>query len=162
MSSWITNPWSIFCDPHWELICCNKSHPGTLEIFTPPKIAVGTQFHVSHGTKTISVFLPADGEASSKLLPSSVYSLPGGSLQPENIYSCILKVTGQFWESQKRISINTSHSYHLRSSPCAGLNWSIIKIRFSFNPLTRKRWGARVVSVIKLLLHKLFLLWYHH
>ena len=25
VSSWDNNPWSNFCDPHWELICHNKS-----------------------------------------------------------------------------------------------------------------------------------------
>ena len=58
-----------------------------------------------HGTKTTPVFLPADGEASWSLLPSSVSLLSGGTVQPENTYSRILKVTGQVWESQKRISI---------------------------------------------------------
>ena len=58
-----------------------------------------------HGTKTTLVFLPADGEASWSLLPSSVSLLSGGTVQPENTYSCILKVTGQVWESQKRINI---------------------------------------------------------
>ena len=48
-----------------------------------------------HDTKTTSVFLPADGEASWSLLPSSVSLLSGGTLQPENTYSCVLKVTGQ-------------------------------------------------------------------
>ena len=62
---------------------------------TPPDIAVGTHFHARHGTKTIPVFLLADGEASWSLLPSSVSLLPGGTMQPENTYSCILKVTGQ-------------------------------------------------------------------
>ena len=56
-----------------------------------------------HGTKTTPVFLPADGEASWSLLPSSVSLLSGGTVQPENTYSCILKVTGQVWENQKRI-----------------------------------------------------------
>ena len=56
-----------------------------------------------HGTKTIS--LPADGEASWSLIPSSVSLLSGGTVQRENTYSCILKATGQVWESQKRISI---------------------------------------------------------
>ena len=32
-------------------------------------------------------------------------------MQPENIYSCILKVIGQVWESQKRITISTHHNY---------------------------------------------------
>ena len=58
-----------------------------------------------HGTKTSPVFLPADGEASWSLLPSLVYLLSGSTMQPESTYSCILKVTGQVWESQKRTSI---------------------------------------------------------
>ena len=58
-----------------------------------------------HGTKTTPEFLPADGEASWSLLPSSVSLLSGGTVQPENTYSCILKVTGQVWESQKQVSI---------------------------------------------------------
>ena len=45
MSSWDTNPWSNFCDPHWELICPTKWHPGTSAISTPPEIAVGMHFH---------------------------------------------------------------------------------------------------------------------
>ena len=142
MSSWDTNPWSNFCDPHWELICCNKWHPGTSEISTHPKIAVGTHFHMWHGTKTILVFLHADGEASWLLLPSSDSLLSGSTVQPESTYLCILKVTGQVWENKKRISINTNHSYHQRSFPWAGLNWSNNKIRFSFNQPNRKRWGA--------------------
>ena len=47
-----------------------------------------------HGTKTTLVFLPTDGEDSWSLLPSSV-SLPSdGTVQRENTYSRILKVTG--------------------------------------------------------------------
>ena len=48
-----------------------------------------------HGTKAIRVFLPADGEDSGSLLPSSVSLLSGGTVQTENTYSRILKVTGQ-------------------------------------------------------------------
>ena len=69
-----------------------------------------------HGTKTALVFLPADGEASWLLLPSLVSLLSGGTVQPENTYSCTLKVTGQVWESQKRISftlITGTTSIHL-------------------------------------------------
>ena len=47
-----------------------------------------------HGTKTTPIILPADGEASWLLLPSSVSLLPGGTVQPENTYSGILKVIG--------------------------------------------------------------------
>ena len=47
-----------------------------------------------HGTKTTPVFLTVDGEASWLLLSSLVSWLSGGTVQPENTYSCILKVTG--------------------------------------------------------------------
>ena len=100
-----------------------------------------------HGTKTTLVFLLADGEASWSLLPSSVSLLSGGTVQPENTYSRILKVTGQVWESQKMISINTNHSYLQRSSRYASLNWSNNTARFSFNQSNRKRWGAKLVDV---------------
>ena len=50
---------------------------------------------LEHGTKTTLVFLPADGEASWSLLPSLVSLLSGNTVQPENTYSCILKVTDQ-------------------------------------------------------------------
>ena len=75
-----------------------------------------------HGTKTTPVFLPADGEASWLLLPSLVSLLSDGTVQPENTYSCILKVTGQVRESQKRISINTATtSIHLPKPVSADL-----------------------------------------
>ena len=48
-----------------------------------------------HGTKTTLIFLPADGETSWLLLPSSVSLLSGSTVQSENTYSCILTVTGQ-------------------------------------------------------------------
>ena len=47
-----------------------------------------------HGTKSTLVFLPADEEASWSLLPSLVSLLSGGTVQPKNTYSHILKVTG--------------------------------------------------------------------
>ena len=53
-----------------------------------------------HGTKTTPVFLLTDGEASWSLLKSMVSLLSGSTVQPENTYSGILKVTGQAWESQ--------------------------------------------------------------
>ena len=46
-------------------------------------------------TKTILVFLPIDGEACWLLLPSPVFLLSNGTVQPENTYSSIFKVTGQ-------------------------------------------------------------------
>ena len=69
------------------------------------------------GTKTNPVFLPSDGKAFWWLLPSLVSLVLCATVQPENTNSCIVKVTGEVRESQKRISINTNHSYHQRSSP---------------------------------------------
>ena len=103
--------------PCWEIICCNILHPGTSEISTPPEKAVGAHFYAWHGTKTAPILLHANGEASWSLLPSLVYLQSGSTVQPENNYSCILEVTGQVWESQKRIIINTNHRYHQHSSP---------------------------------------------
>ena len=48
-----------------------------------------------YGTKTTPVFLPAGGEALWLLLPSWVSLLSGGTVQPENTYSLILKITDQ-------------------------------------------------------------------
>ena len=48
-----------------------------------------------HGTKIIPAFLPADEEASWSLIPSKVSLLSGSTVQPENAYSCILKVRDQ-------------------------------------------------------------------
>ena len=70
-----------------------------------------------HGTKTTSAFLAADGEASWSLFPSSVSLLSGGTVQPKSTYSCILKVTGQVWESQKKDEHQTNHIYDQRSFP---------------------------------------------
>ena len=61
--------WSNFCDPHWELICCEKWHPGSCEISTWPGIAVGVHFLAQHSNKTIPLFLPAHGEAAWSLFP---------------------------------------------------------------------------------------------
>ena len=55
-----------------------------------------------HGTKTTLVFLPADAESSWSLLSSSVSLLSDSTVQLENTYFCILKVTGPDWESQEK------------------------------------------------------------
>ena len=55
-----------------------------------------------YGTKTTPVFLPADGETSWSLLPSSIFLLSRSTVQPENTYSRTLKVTGQVLEGQKK------------------------------------------------------------
>ena len=67
----------------------------TLEISLQPEIALATHFHAQHGMKTFLVFLPADGEASWLLLPILVSLLSDSTVQPENTYSCILKVSDQ-------------------------------------------------------------------
>ena len=54
-----------------------------------------TERHARDGAKTTVVFLPADAEASHLVVLSLVSFLLGGAVQPENTYSCILKVTVQ-------------------------------------------------------------------
>ena len=78
-----------------DLVCHNESQPETSEISTPSEIAVGTHFDAQYGTKTTLVFLSDDGETSWSLLPSLVSLLSCSTVQPENTYSSILKVTGQ-------------------------------------------------------------------
>ena len=48
-----------------------------------------------YSTKTTPVFLPTDGEAFWSLFPCSVSLLLGNTMQPENTYSHIFKVTHQ-------------------------------------------------------------------
>ena len=60
-----------------------------------------------HDTKITLVFLPANGEVSYLLLPSSVSLLSGGTVQPKNTYSSILKVTGQVFISMLNINFIT-------------------------------------------------------
>ena len=74
---WDIDPWSNFCDPHWELICRNKWQLATSGISISPEIAVGTHFYARHGTKTTPVLLPTDGKAFWLLLLSSVSLLSG-------------------------------------------------------------------------------------
>ena len=103
-------------------INCETMHMSTRitsEISTPPEIAVGMRFHIcEHGTKTTPVFLPADGEASWSLVPSSVSLLSGSTVQPENTYSCILSQGDRSGlRKPKKDKHQTNHSYHQRSSP---------------------------------------------
>ena len=77
----------------------------TRNIHTTRKSCRETHFHVQHYPKTIPVFLPADREASWLLLPSYAFLLSYYQVvqcNQKNSYFCILKVTGQVWESQKR------------------------------------------------------------
>ena len=97
LSLWDTNAGSNFCDPHLELIWRNKWHLETLEVSTSLEITVGTHFHMWHGTKTTPVFLPVDGEASCLLLPKLISVLSSSTVQPENLYSCIVKAAGWAW-----------------------------------------------------------------
>ena len=106
-------------------------------------------------TATTSVHLPKSVSTDltkKSLLPSSVYLLSSNTVQSQNTYFCILKVTGQVWESQKRININTNHSYNRCSSPLVSLNRSNKKFRFSFNHPNKKRWGTWLVDDANLLI----------
>ena len=149
MILWDTNPWSNSCDLQWEFICHNKWHSETLEISTPPEIAVGSHFRAQHGPKTALLILPADGEASWSLLPLL-----------ENTYSCILLYVRPEIAKKRYTSALITAFTPISQSP--SLNWSNNKIKFRFNETNRKRWGVRLVNVKKHLPAKVFLLWYQH
>ena len=92
--------------------------------------------------------LPAGGDASWLLLSSMVSLLSGGTLQPENTNSCILKVTGQVWESQKRIGIKINLSYHQCSSPWLSLNWSNDSGSVLTNPIGKDGVGGWLIFIM--------------
>ena len=104
MSIWKSRPptgpekWT----PHLHVIPCNDK-----------KMCRAIRTHNCGSRKWLTIWnyppLPADGEAYWLLLPSLVSLLSDSIVQPENTYS--FKVTGQVWENQKRVSINTNHSY---------------------------------------------------
>ena len=130
MSSWDTNPWSNFCDLHWDLISRNKWHPGTSEISAPLEIAVRTQFHARHDTKTT----PADREAFWSLLSSSV------SCQAIQCNQKAPIPVSSWWQvksekAKKGSNIYINHSYHQPWSPRVSLNWSLIQIQPQSNPI---------------------------
>ena len=135
LSLWDTNPWSNFCDSHWELICRNKQHPGTPEISKPQETPVETHFYVWHGTHSIPALSPTDGDASWLLLSNLVCLLSERAVQSESAYSCIATVTGQVWVSQKVISISINNSYYQCSSPEVSLNWNNNSDEILTNPL---------------------------
>ena len=158
MSSWDTNPWSNFDDPHWELICHNKWHPGTLEISTPQEIAVGTHFHARHGTKTTHIF---SYWCRSLLVATSNFGLL--TIRPQSATRKHLFLYPQGDRPGLRKPKKDKHQ-HQSQLPAAfiSLSQSNNNIRFSFNQPIRKSWVARPVSVIKHLPHKVFLLWQPH
>ena len=74
-------------------------------MYTPSKIAVPTHFHAQRVTKNSLVYLPVDGEVSWSLQFWSPY-YQDNTVQPENTFTCILKVLGHLWKKQKKININ--------------------------------------------------------
>lgn len=86
-----TNACINSCGPHWKHICCNKWHQRCQKYLHHSK---ELQRQTWHSTKTV----PGIGEASWTILTSSIFLLSGGTVQLENTYSCILKVTCQIWE----------------------------------------------------------------
>ena len=120
----------------------------------PLEIAVGMHFHAQ-------IWHWWHKDASWSLLPSSVSLLSGGTVQPENTYSCILKVIGQVLQSQKdkhKHLITATTSIHLPKPVSTDL--TIKPDSLLTNPIARNRWGAKLVNVKHLPLEA-FLLWHH-
>ena len=100
------------------------------------------------GTKIPPVFLPAGGEASWLLLPSLVFLVSSGTVQPESSYSCILKSGLKKQNKKKRIRNNIDHSYHQHSSPWVSLKADVI-IQIQFYQPNWEKLGWRLINVMK-------------
>ena len=94
------------------------------------------------------------------MVPTSKFDLlitvSGGTVQPENTYSCILKVIDQVCKSQKTIIsklITYTTSAHLPKSVSTDLTKSD-----SILTSPKRKDGARLFDVIKHLANKVFLL----
>ena len=76
-----------------------------------------THLYVRCGTKITPVFLPADEEATWLLLPSSIFLLSGGIVQParKNLFLCLQGNRSDLRKPKKRISISINYSYGHRS-----------------------------------------------
>ena len=144
MSSWDTNPRSNFCEPHWELICRNKWHPGTSKISTPPEITVVTHFHTrtSHWNY-LSIFT---SWWTSLLFATSKFDLLTIRRQSATRKHLFPYLQGNSWGVRKPKKDNHQH-YHQRSSPYASFNWSNNKARLLFNQTNMKRWSTKLVDV---------------
>ena len=70
-------------------------------------------------------------------LYSSISLLSGSIVQPKNTYCCYLKVSGQAWESQKRISINTNQSNNQCLSPLFSTRLTIKSDSVFTNPIRK-------------------------
>ena len=128
MSSWGTNPWSDFCNPQWELIGHNKSHLGTSE--TSKNSRRDTVLCVNMALKLPQYFCLL---VEKPLFPSLISILSRGTVQPENTYSCIVKVTRQVWESQKRVSINNHGCIRIHlPKPISTVLYNYYYVRFLF------------------------------
>ena len=55
-------------------------------IFATLEKVIVTHFYAQHSTKSIPIFLPADGEASCFLLPSTDFVASSKTTQPENTF----------------------------------------------------------------------------
>ena len=154
MGSWDTNPCSNFCEPHWVLICHYKWHPGSSEMSTLPEIAVGIHFHAQHGTKTTWYFyLLMEKPLRCYFQVWSPYYQVALCNQKISVPVFSRWQVRRSQKAKRKISINTNHNYHQRSSPLVSLNRSNNKIRFRFNQ-PNKRCGVRLADAIKHLTHK--------
>ena len=161
MSSWDTNPLSNLCDPHWELICYNKWHPGTSEISTPPNSCRDTLPHAEMALKLPWYLYQLMEKCLGHYFQvwSPYYQVAQCNQKTPIPISSKWKVRSE--KIKKVISINTNHSYHQCPSPKSSFNWFNNKARFSFNQPNMKRCGVKLVDV-KHLPHRTVLLWHYH
>ena len=160
MRSWDINPWCNFCDPHWELICHNKWHPGTSKISTPPKIAVGTHFHPQMALKLSQyLYLLMERPLGRYFQVQSPYYQAAQCNQktpiPESTRWQVRSVKAK--KGSESTLITGTTSVHLPKVVSTGLTKSDLVLT---NPIGKDGvWGWSMQHNIP---HNIFLLWYHH
>ena len=160
VSLWDTNPWSNFRDPHWELICRKKWHPGTSEISMPAEVAAEPYFMCDMALKLYWQFYLLMEKPLGRYyqVRSPYYQMSQCNQKtPISVSSRWLVRSEKAQKEYTSTLIRPTTSVHLFKPVSTDLT-----IIFSFNQPSRKIWSARLVNVIKHLPHKVLLLEHHH
>ena len=105
--TWVSDrdiyPWGVFCEPHWELLCCNKWYPVAVCNITPMEIVPGTQFHVRVALNIYSCSYLWIKKPLGRLFQIWSPVLSDEIVKQCTHYCSIFKVSNQVWESQINI-----------------------------------------------------------
>ena len=146
LSSWGTNPWSNFYDPHWEVIYRNQWSRELRNIHIT-EITVGTHFHAQHGFKLPHYFyLLMEKPLGSYFQFRSPY-YKGEQCNQKNLFFYLK----DGWSGLRRPKKNKHLHQSKLTTAFISLSQSQLtqRFRFSSNQPNRKRQCAKLVYVIE-------------